>query len=57
MAVLMPMTSPFKFNSGPPLLPGLMAASVCKKVLELYHRSPKSKSRRPLALTMPNVTE
>ena len=29
MAVLMPMTSPRMFNSGPPELPGLMAASVC----------------------------
>ena len=28
IAVLMPITSPRKFISGPPLLPGLMAASV-----------------------------
>ena len=28
MAVLMPITSPSRFNRGPPLLPGLMAASV-----------------------------
>src|SRR4028119_1211487 len=28
MAVLMPMTSPWMLHSGPPLLPGLMAASV-----------------------------
>ena len=31
MAVLMPMTSPRMLSSGPPLLPGLMAASVCRK--------------------------
>ena len=28
MAVLRPTTSPRRFTSGPPLLPGLMAASV-----------------------------
>jgi hypothetical protein len=28
MALLTPMTSPLRFTSGPPLLPGLMAASV-----------------------------
>jgi CheY-like chemotaxis protein len=27
----MPITSPFRLSSGPPLLPGLIAASVCKK--------------------------
>jgi len=31
MAVLMPTTSPLRFTSGPPLLPGLMAASVWMK--------------------------
>ena len=31
VAVLMPMTSPRRFTSGPPLLPGLMAASVWRK--------------------------
>ena len=29
LAVVMPMTSPYILNSGPPELPGLMAASVC----------------------------
>ena len=29
IAVLMPMTSPRTFRSGPPELPGLIAASVC----------------------------
>ena len=31
MAVLMPMTSPRRLTSGPPELPGLMAASVWMK--------------------------
>jgi hypothetical protein len=31
MAVLTPTTSPFRSRSGPPLLPGLMAASVWMK--------------------------
>src|SRR5260370_484562 len=31
MALLMPTTSPDMFTSGPPELPGLMAASVCRK--------------------------
>ena len=30
MAVLIPMISPSRFTSGPPLLPGLIAASVCR---------------------------
>ena len=29
MAKLMPTTSPSTFSSGPPLLPGLMGASIC----------------------------
>ncbi|OYX65396.1 MAG: phosphoserine phosphatase SerB [Rhizobiales bacterium 32-66-11] len=32
IAVLMPMTSPSMLNSGPPELPRLMAASVCRKL-------------------------
>ena len=31
IAVLIPTTSPRRFNKGPPLLPGLIAASVCRK--------------------------
>jgi len=31
IAVFIPMTSPLRFKSGPPLLPGLIAASVCRK--------------------------
>ena len=32
MAALMPTTSPFRLRSGPPELPWLMAASVCRKL-------------------------
>ncbi|MNY57773.1 hypothetical protein D3C86_1940330 [compost metagenome] len=32
IAVLMPMTSPFMLKSGPPELPGLIAASVWMKL-------------------------
>ena len=52
IAVLMPITSPFMFTSGPPELPGLMAASVwindwnCRLGTML----------RPLAETIPAVT-
>ena len=31
ISALTPITSPCKFNKGPPLLPGLIAASVCRK--------------------------
>ena len=51
IAVLMPITSPRMFTSGPPELPGLMAASVCKK--SSYGPAPIC---RALALTMPEVT-
>ena len=57
MAVLMPMTSPWRLTSGPPLLPGLMAASVCRKSWKRIFVSPSGRSRRPLALMIPNVTE
>ena len=43
----MPITCPSRFNSGPPLLPGLMAASVCSTTVEPARR---------IALTMPRVT-
>src|SRR5947207_1255967 len=51
MAVLMPITSPRKLINGPPLFPGLIAASVCS-------RSPKASVRlgRPLELMIPSVT-
>ena len=51
MAVLMPTTSPCKFTSGPPLLPGLMAASVCRKFSRSVIPIP-----RCFALMMPAVT-
>ncbi len=38
--VLMPMTSPLMLASGPPLLPGLMAASVWMKCWKLALESP-----------------
>ncbi len=51
MAVLMPTTCPRRLKSGPPLLPGLMLASVWMK--SSYGPAPMV---RPLALTMPIVT-
>ena len=53
MAVLMPITSPRMLSSGPPLLPGLMAASVCRKCWN-WEVSPGIS--RSLALMMPAVT-
>src|SRR4030095_11716145 len=51
IALLMPTPPPSWFTSGPPALPGLIAASVCRK---------SSKGpwpiERPLALMMPAVT-
>ena len=43
----MPTTWPWRFSSGPPLLPGLMAASVCSITV---------RSARRTALMMPRVT-
>jgi len=54
IAELMPMTSPRMFRSGPPELPGLIAASVWMKSPMLrpsFRSSPAS--RRPLALMIP----
>ena len=45
--VLTPITSPSSVNSGPPLLPALMAASLCTYATPAMRR---------LALTMPRVT-
>ena len=56
MAVFRPTTSPRRFTSGPPLLPGLMAASVWMKFWSSSSSSPRSRLCRPLALTMPRVT-
>ena len=54
IAVLMPMTAPLASSSGPPLLPGLMAASVWSR---LFSRPPSTSMVRPLAERMPLVTE
>ena len=55
---LMPTTSPFMSTSGPPLLPGLMAASVWMAgyVVELPWSSEPTFTGRFSALTMPLVT-
>ena len=51
--VLMPMTSPWEFNSGPPELPGLMGASVW---MASSMMAPPSGSRTErIELTMPRV--
>ena len=50
IAVLIPMTSPFRFTSGPPELPGLMEASVWMKFS--YVAMPTSE--RPVALMTPD---
>ena len=55
MAVLMPMTSPSRLTSGPPLEPGLMAASVCRKSL-MRIVLPRLTWPRSRALMMPCVT-
>lgn len=47
---LMPTTSPLKLSSGPPLLPGLIGASVCT------HVPGPAFENLPSALTMPLVT-
>ena len=54
MAVFTPMTSPFMFSSGPPELPGLMAASVWMKCWN-WPLAPGSMVRF-LAEMMPAVT-
>ena len=54
----MPITSPRVFMSGPPELPGLIAASVWMKSVIAYvsRFRPASSLPRPLALMMPAVT-
>mmetsp|Transcript_12 Transcript_12/g.18 ORF Transcript_12/g.18 Transcript_12/m.18 type:complete len:232 (+) Transcript_12:438-1133(+) len=51
--VLMPTTSPFKFNSGPPEFPGLIAAPVCMQFLISFPATPVTD--RPNAETNPDV--
>ena len=53
IAVLMPTTSPRMFSSGPPELPGLIAASVCKTACDRPEATGKG---RPIALMTPAVT-
>ena len=53
IAVLMPTTLPAESSSGPPLLPGLMAASVWIKPSSVRSFSPRM--LRPSELTMPVV--
>ncbi len=53
--LLIPMTSPFMFTSGPPELPGLIAASVWRK--SWFSTSWSSSMCRPRALMIPWLTE
>ena len=53
--LLIPMTSPFMFTSGPPELPGLIAASVWRK--SWFSTSWSSSTCRPRALMIPWLTE
>ena len=53
MAVFMPITSPRTFSSGPPELPGLIAASVCSIS---FDRPSVTRRPRPVALMTPTVT-
>ena len=54
MAVFMPTTSPRTLSSGPPELPGLMAASVCSIVLLAPRDAAERPARAPLIT--PTVT-
>ena len=56
IAVLMPMTLPSASSSGPPELPGLIAASVWIRLLSGLVE-PSVVIERPVAETMPLVTE
>mmetsp|Transcript_11334 Transcript_11334/g.36152 ORF Transcript_11334/g.36152 Transcript_11334/m.36152 type:complete len:284 (+) Transcript_11334:582-1433(+) len=55
IAVLMPTTSPNSLSSGPPELPGLIAASVCMKLTFLFGM-PTSAAERDSDEMMPSVT-
>ena len=52
--VLIPITSPSRLTSGPPELPELIAASVCRYSDRLLDR-PNSLAWRAVALTMPKL--
>ena len=53
IAVFMPITSPRTFRSGPPELPGLIAASVCSIS---FDRPSVTRNARCVALITPTVT-
>ena len=55
MAVLIPTSSPLVFTSAPPLLPGLMAASVCMNDSIVCFPC-RISIVLPFALTIPAVT-
>ena len=52
MAVLMPITSPRTFSSGPPELPGLIAASVCSTCAERPLATVNGRSRPLITPTL-----
>ena len=56
IAVLIPTTSPATFTSGPPELPKLMAASVCRR-LSKFRVSRERPAARPLPEMTPTVTD
>ena len=56
IAELMPMTSPAMFTSGPPELPGLIAASVWIALMNEFSSAGPAETGRFSALTMPVVT-
>ena len=56
IAELTPMTEPSRSTSGPPELPGLIAASVCSALMYDVSPSPPAVTGRWVALMMPDVT-
>ena len=56
IAEFTPTTSPRRFTSGPPELPGLIAASVCTALMYDDSSSSPVVTGRSSALTMPEVT-
>ena len=54
-SVVIPMTRPFRSRSGPPLLPGLIAASVCTNVAGPAVRIPLMIPRVTVFSSSPNA--
>ena len=54
IAMLIPMSCPLSFNRGPPLLPGLMAASVCMTLV--MGRPIGLRTSRPMPKMTPTVS-